>query len=191
MIGGVLVGALVLCALAATSRAAPAPAAVTQPARVTAGAEPRAATTTASARGPAELLGDTGELLMLLIKTAALLGAMALLGLLVVRIYGPRAAVAGAGGGGAIRILAVQRLEARTTLYLLEVAGSPLLVAVSDREVRALTRTQLDAQAVREAVATERRGARGGFRALLGRRGEAAAARSGSAGGGDDAQPLA
>lgn len=147
----------------------------------TAGAGPQRSAPPVPGRGPAlpSEVAEAVDTVRLVIETAALLGAIALLGYLVVRIFGPRHGGLARGGEELIRVLAVRRLEPRTTIYLLEVAGTPLVVSVSDRQVRALTEARLEEERLAAVLAELRApGARedpgpggrtGGFRALLAR----------------------
>ena len=96
-----------------------------------------------------ELAAFAGQFLRVL----AVLGAIVALGYLAMRVLGPRFAPIEGKSGDLIRVIEMKRLDPKTTLYLIEVAGQHALVAVSDREVRSLTPVSLDAERVRAALA--------------------------------------
>jgi len=87
-----------------------------------------------------------------LIQLAAFLAGMSALGWLSVRVLGPRLAHLGTKPGDLIKIVEQKRLDPRTTLYVVEVAGKHALLAVSDREVRALSAVSLDDPAARAVI---------------------------------------
>ncbi|MHC4831641.1 MAG: flagellar biosynthetic protein FliO [Planctomycetota bacterium] len=118
---------------------------------------------------PAEL--DRGvDLLGQTLKTVGWLGALCLMFYLVAKLVGPRFGPLKTSPGDRIKVVEFKRIDAKTTLYLLEVGGKPLLVSVSDRAVQALTDTELTQEAVEEAAAAAKAAAPAkGFAALLAR----------------------
>jgi flagellar biogenesis protein FliO len=143
-----------------------------------------APTRTAAARVPpsrgaeAPLLPEGVEsaidVVELVIETAVLLAVIAVLGVVVVKVFAPKLGPTAGKSGDLIRVVAFRRIEPRTTLYLVEVGGKHVLLSVSDRDVQALTDVSLDTEGVEAAVAAldADAPARGAFRVLLNRRGK-------------------
>lgn len=93
------------------------------------------------------------DLLTVMVKIAAVLGVLAVLGFLLARIVGKRFGTLTSQAGDLIRVIDVKRLDPRTALYLVEVEGSFVLVSVSDRDVRALS-ANLDNVRISQALAS-------------------------------------
>ena len=88
-----------------------------------------------------------------LVKLVAILGGMAGLGAIAVRVIGPRFSPLAGKPGDMIRVVDVKRLDTKTSLYLVEVAGKHTLLSVSENEVRGLSALELDDQKLAEQVA--------------------------------------
>ncbi len=85
-----------------------------------------------------------------------MIGALAIvcgLGYVGIRVLASRTEKARRGDGSLIRVHDVKRLEAKASIYLVEVAGQFVLVGVGEHEVRCLTPSELDPLRVREALA--------------------------------------
>jgi flagellar biogenesis protein FliO len=91
-------------------------------------------------------------------KMIAAIGVMAAAGAICVKLLGPRLAATRARDDDLIKVLEAKRLDLKTTLYLVEIAGAPTLIGVSENEVRGLAPLEIDGERVREALA--RRAAR-------------------------------
>jgi flagellar biogenesis protein FliO len=132
-----------------------------------------------SATGFVDVLGSI-DMPAELLKIGLLLLAMCAMGFLTVRVFGPRTGSGSGGPDDVIQVREQRRLDPKTTLYLVEVAGQPVLLAVSDRQVRKVAGTaELDEAAVRRALdgrAPRPTGVRT-FAALLRSRGSAGAER--------------
>jgi flagellar biogenesis protein FliO len=87
------------------------------------------------------------------VKMVAALGLIAATGYLAARLVGPRIAATRARSDDLIKVLEVKRLDPKTTLYLVEVAGKTTLIGVSENEVRSLVPLEIDEERLREAIA--------------------------------------
>lgn len=87
------------------------------------------------------------------IRMLAVLGAIAAVGWIVAKVVGPRFGLYAARPTDLIRVLETKRLDAKTTLYLVEVAGKTTLIGVSEGEVRSLAPLEIDEDRVRDALA--------------------------------------
>lgn len=93
------------------------------------------------------------ELIGYAIKTIAMLGLLCVMGYAVVRFLGPRVGPLGGREEDVIQVKELKRLDPKTTLYLVEVAGRHVLLAVSDREVRPIGDVALDEAAIARKLA--------------------------------------
>ncbi len=107
---------------------------------------------------PPKAFADDGaaSLLWQLLRTAVALGIVCAIAYFGLKLFGARLAARGAGT--VVKVVDQGRLDAKTTLYLVEVAGQYILVGVGDGGVQALTPVALDADRIRAALG--QRGAR-------------------------------
>jgi flagellar biogenesis protein FliO len=96
-----------------------------------------------------ELAAFTGQLL----RVVAALGVVIGLVYLSLRLLGARFGAHVSRPGDLVRVLEAKRLDAKTTLYLVEVAGKATLIGVSEHEVRSLAPLAIDDAEIRAALA--------------------------------------